>query len=632
MHSFVLTWLCAVPQPIVNMLPVAVGEQRSLASVEPCTLADMSTDLLRAISSSLGFPSLYAASTTSKRLLELLLPVLQARYGIKCNEKVYLYYSTILDEFAALQIDAFENRTAAEAVAARRDSLHYMGIEAALEAEFGFCIHHWEGGLQFVPKLALIDMLYDERTTSALPYLLDQNPRHFEWIACIQGLVELGRFDLLGLLTFPKINEKKFYTLLTVSLPEPVVRAAARSLHRREPDLRLSKLLAFAVLQDKDACAPEGRVPLFILQYMHENRLAVPGDWVFTDGLRSQSISFWMYLPAKKPGEVVELLGAVLEHCDYATRCMADAFYREVSTQSIPRSKDRYGAMLTRFRFSLHCTDAIRANCERMFERLPHIGYYGTHAPLDCGKSELLGEFADYHNLSSHAIKGLMARMYRLGDKNLPMLVRNYLEGNDRAPLLLKTLIQQRIDGEYVQPVWDWIQSKQGLRTIGTSCCRMSTASLKSLVSERGISVEAAEGLPSEVGGYQAEDDMVSMDVAVLYMVISWEAPEKVITYHLDRSSPERALDYKTVRHLKWSAKHLAILWSQLVKRFRPLGGDWRPDFGSFRLQWNSSYVFGITGCWCRSSKSPCVDPVVPSKCSVGIRRVCISNLRSVHA
>lgn len=74
--------------------------------------------------------------------------------------------------------------------------------------------------------------------------------------------------------------------------------------------------------------------------------------------------------------------------------------------------------MLIRFRFSSHCTIAVKANYERLLGRLLHIGYHGTHAPLDCRESEVIGDFADLGGLDIHAIKGLMARMHRLGDKN----------------------------------------------------------------------------------------------------------------------------------------------------------------------------------------------------------------------
>lgn len=587
-----LAWLFTVPQLITNMLPAAVSGPGPLADTGLCILVSVPSDLLRVIFTGLGLSSLHAVSTTSKRFRDLALPLLQSLHGIGCNGKLYLYYSTILDGFDALQEHALESCTAAEAVVALRSSRDYVGMETVLQAEFGFCIHHWEERLQFVPQLTLIDMLYNERTASALPYLLDKIPESCEWADGIQGLIELGRFDLLELLVFPRIDEHHFYQLLSVSPPTSVVIAAAKSLQRRRPKSRLSELLAFAVLQDKGACMPKGHVPLFILQYMHENYIMVPQDCVFTGGLLEQSISFWVYFLKRKPREVLELLDTLWEHCDYATKCMLSAFYQTVSVDTIPRGgKDMYRAMLIRFRFSLHCTEAVRANYKGMLERLQKVGYHSAHALLDCGQSGLIGQFGVGCNLSPSAVKGLMAKMYRLGDGNLPALVQSYLEPNDVAPLLLKTLLCQRVDDAYVQLVWDWIMAKQELRTIGESCCCMPVDSLKLLLFDKDISVGRARELLGDLNAYQTIDGMVPKNVAHLYMAIFWEAPEKVISYFFGLLLPNCILDYRTISHLRWSAKHSEALWKQLVERCQVPGDLWSADLKSFRLKWKPHYA-----------------------------------------
>lgn len=595
-----IAWLFTVPQLVMNMLPTALSEPSSLANVEPslladiepCILVDVPTDLFRAILLNLGFSSLYAASTTSKRFRELILPLLQSLHGIRCNGKIYFYYSTILDEFDALQADAFKGHAAVDAVTALRSSIDYMGIEAVLEAEFGFCIHHWEERLQFFPRTTLIEMLYNEKTASALPYLLDQNPHNIEWSYCLQGLAELGRVDLLHLLAFPKIDEDGFYLLSSIPLPMSIVKAAALSLQRRKPNLGLSELLAFAVLQDRDACVPKGRVPLFILQYLHENGTMVPQDCVFTDGLLEQSISFWVYLLKRKSGEVLELLDTLWKQGDYATKCMVSVFHQEVPIHIIPEgAHDMYRAMLIRFRFSPHCTEAVRANYEGMLEKLRKVDYRSVHALLDCGQSALVGKFGVCCDLSAGAMKGLIAKMYRLGDENLPALVEKYLEWNDVAPLLLKTLIHQRVDNGYIQLVWEWIQAKQELRTIGESCCLASVDSLRRLVFEEDLSGEKVQELLSDINVYQTMEGIVPKDVARLYTAIFWEAPEKVISYFFGQIIPGYILDYKTICHLRWSNRHSEALWKQLVRRCQAPGDFWTIDLESFRLKWKPHSV-----------------------------------------
>lgn len=187
--------------------------------------------------------------------------------------------------------------------------------------------------------------------------------------------------------------------------------------------------------------------------------------------------------------------------------------------------------MLIRFRFSSHCTIAVQAN----YERLLHIGYYGTHALLECRESEVIGDFADLGGLDIHAIKGLMARMHRLGDKNLPMLVQNCPGWDDRAPLWFKALIRQRDDGGYMPLVWGWIQTKQELCIVGESCCLAPVDSLKFLWFGEEMSMERAQELASDVNAGQTVDEMVCRDVALLYMVIFWEARESVIAHYFSR-------------------------------------------------------------------------------------------------
>ena len=51
-----------------------------------------------------------------------------------------------------------------------------MDLKAILEAEFGFCIRRAGERLRLEPKLALLEVLHDEKKILALPYLLDQDP------------------------------------------------------------------------------------------------------------------------------------------------------------------------------------------------------------------------------------------------------------------------------------------------------------------------------------------------------------------------------------------------------------------------------------------------------------------------
>lgn len=154
------------------------------------------------------------------------------------------------------------------------------------------------------------------------------------------------------------------------------------------------------------------------------------------------------------------------------------------------------------------------------------------------------------------------------------------------APLLLKTLLRQRVNDGYTQLVWEWIQAKQELRTIGESSCLAPVNSLRRLVLEEDVSGERVQELLSDVNAYQTLDGMVPKDVARLYTAIFWKAPEKVISYFFGHIVPDYILDYETVCNLRWSNRHSEALWKQLVRRCRAPGGLGTTEMESFRLKW----------------------------------------------
>lgn len=82
----------------------------------------------------------------------------------------------VLGRFNTLQMVDFDSRAAIRLMAVLQGSTHYIGLRSILEAEFGFCIHHGKEGLEFFPRLPLLEMLYDEKKALALPYLLDHDP------------------------------------------------------------------------------------------------------------------------------------------------------------------------------------------------------------------------------------------------------------------------------------------------------------------------------------------------------------------------------------------------------------------------------------------------------------------------
>lgn len=248
MGNFMLAWLYFVPALIwTDMLPVG-------------TLGSMPMDALMAILLNFDDAGLYSASQVSRDFQRAAREISKLRYGICCNGELCRSLSAALFKFDALQAPIF-GESPVGTWYRLLSSLGYGSIVAALEAEFGLCIYSGDGFRRFRPKLKLLEMLYDKRKNSALPYLLDQDPDDPQWIYCLQALAELGRFDLLGSLTFPKIEERHFCLILSIQLPTCIVMAAARSMQMHHPDLAISKLSILPSSRQMTGVCPEGQCP-----------------------------------------------------------------------------------------------------------------------------------------------------------------------------------------------------------------------------------------------------------------------------------------------------------------------------------------------------------------------------------
>lgn len=161
-----LAWFFSAPCLIPSFPSPAVSK--------PSFDGSLYDDSLRAIFSQLDYSSLSSCCTVSRRFGKLALSALQSHYGIKCNDKIYLYYTTVLHKFDMLQAQAFHGRTAAEAEMVLQGSPEYMHMKAVLEADFGFCTSHLGHCIEFKPKQRLLELLNAGKKASAVPYLLDK--------------------------------------------------------------------------------------------------------------------------------------------------------------------------------------------------------------------------------------------------------------------------------------------------------------------------------------------------------------------------------------------------------------------------------------------------------------------------
>lgn len=578
-HTPMLIWLLAMYCLVSAMMAPAESGLGSIGGIP--------RELQMAVLSNLDFVSLSNCSVMSQDFRKLALSILKQRYGIKCNGKFYSTYTTLLRKYDVLQYDAFKGRSADEARKVLEDSSDYAGINVALKAEFGICASCPPGHrAKFSPKQSLMGILHDDKQASALPYLLDENPEDPLWEYCIRGIVELMRFDLLDLITFPRLCEHHFSVLLSIPLPTHVFIAAARGLEKSNFDLPLSKLVSFAVLQGLGVHAPEGPVPLFALQYMHENKTTIPSSWIFTDGLLDSSIPFWMYLMRMGAEEFQHVLCIIMERGDDATQCMARVFSQVVPSAAVPmETEDVYQAILVRFRFSPHSNRYVEVNYESMIKEPLVIGYHSMNALIECGQFELISRF-EFVCTRRGALQGLMMHLYRLGnEKLLHLVVNKYIDQNGRAPDLLKTLLEQRVADWYVQLVWDRVNSDCKNIGIVGNCCSAPVDSLKRLMFDEHIPIDDIDEMLSKVQEQELQtlEEMIPREAALLYTVIFWEAPEKVIIHYLDQVASDYSLEFTIVWELKWSTKYSHQLWKRLAKHCGKVGYARRREVQLFR-------------------------------------------------
>lgn len=264
----------------------ACSENPGPACSELGALAVLPQDIRRVIFAEVGFASFYQMLHVTKSFYELANQAIRTFYSIQREGKAYLNYTALIRELNALVQDAAKDRTAAEASTALESSVGYLCIKAVLEAQFGYCIRYAPGQL---PKFMFddfhLDMVNDHRKVSVLPYLLDEMPCCMAWSSLTAGLAASEQFDMLGHMTFSRIRQCEFDSLVRAPLPTAIVLTAARALQRNSPN-DASELLALVKPGEQPARLPEDcRVPLCILHHLLELKVVLPNDYTLVDGL-----------------------------------------------------------------------------------------------------------------------------------------------------------------------------------------------------------------------------------------------------------------------------------------------------------------------------------------------------------
>lgn len=221
---------------LIRILPCLISSILVLAAPQVGVDTILVQNVRVRIFAKLGFADLYRASYVSKGLRMLADEAIKALYGIQHGGQAYLNYTPIIRELNALLEDAKLADSGEGGNAAHKHPPHIACILSILEPRFGCCIRHsLSKSASFRVSRASLHILHDPHKLSALPYILDQDASATDWIYLIRGLAELGRFDLLGQMTFSGIKASAFRRLMSVPLPESMMLTAAKSLQRGSP-------------------------------------------------------------------------------------------------------------------------------------------------------------------------------------------------------------------------------------------------------------------------------------------------------------------------------------------------------------------------------------------------------------
>lgn len=548
--------------------------------------AALPKEVWETIVSNLGFAALHQASFVSKDLRKLACNIFKAIYCFEYKEQPYLNYTRLLYEHDRLVLNAAEGCGVAEANLILQSSLDYSYIQSLLEAQFGYCIRF---GQNCLPKFELhelsLSILNDMQKISVLPYALDQNISDPGWTYFICGLVELGRWELLEQMRFPKIGHGSFSKLMAMAVPESVIAAAAKSLALNNSGSLLSKLFSLGGFGIQIASFPEQcSVHLCVVQFLHEKGIQVTGGWILIDGLERSSIRFWMYLLRQKDAEAKRLRKLVLKHGDTKTMHLMSAFKRPMMTDGISFSERKvYNAMLIHFRFSALCNQHIIRNYNLMLAEGSQANYHSICAFLNHGQDKRASERLNMV-LGWAASEAVIERAYRITGRSMAILYTKYGEVFSGAPKLLKRLLKRNVKDPRARLVWSSIQSTSRTRRVDDYGCLAPLAALKRLLYEQSISIADVTEMLSMLDGFECNGKKVSQELHVLYTVMFWEAAENVMAHFLDQVPETCRLDCDFIwgllltrkyskefcEKLLWHVREAGSYWDKMVREYRP--------------------------------------------------------------
>lgn len=550
-----------------------------LGAAQPSLLMALPAELVAIIFKQLVPSSFFKMMRVSKCLYTMARQIVKFPSTYEHKGTVYFNFTQILHDHDALVQTETIGRTQEELELVLKDSVEYMQLLLVVRDSLGWYVRLAEDSMIEFPLCDVpLDILNNECTISALPYILDQSISDADWVYYIHGLADIGRFDLIEQMTFEGITFDRLAQLLGVLLPESVLIKAISAFQKRGPRFELSGLLAFLKNNyEEGLLAGNWCRGLIFLRHLYERGFKIPNDCYFTCGLDEISISFWMYVLTKEPEEAEQLMRLAFEHGDDETRLLARVFYKPAYAEDFAALQfdpdwteelGVYQAMLIRFRFRFVHNPHIVQHYETMLENPLQASYHVTRALLDCGQFQMIA-FDEFYADDVLGLEALAAKMYRLNGVDLGSLIHDCITKIPHAAQILKHLVKRNANAAYIQLVWSAIQSRESDRSLADYYCLAPISVLKTLALGSDIwaeSVQVALGMVEEI---RVLGRRYSAEAYVLDMVMFWEAPEDIVEYFLDQAPEDFDLGFEAVEDFVLRKGYSGDLCNELIRRLK---------------------------------------------------------------
>lgn len=489
----------------------------------------------------------------SHNFLRLSSPVLLSLYGVQVGGKTYPHYSKIAYEFDRLVTEIGQSIHVYEDRHVFMRSKDCQCAKSILEAAFGRCIVNPRfNAPTFQLEELVLDTFNDARRVSIVPYLFNRVNGSKPPIQYIMELARRHRFDLLELMAIPELEVQEVFLLAYERAPPGVIQAATRSMGKEDRDM-----LAFKGVGDGTAAVcPGSRVPLCVLLCLHQQQLKLPANCILVGGLKEASILFWFHVIENEATDLLELLRQM---GDAESQVIGRALEEPVDPAQMTLSQfNVYQAVILRLFCSPMCNEHVVQNYVSMMLK-QQFGYLGLCTLVECGLDDMFkwSNFSEY-DIPSADLAAFIYDASRLHQLDLVSVCAKLLVKKQDVTQLVKSLIQRGAEDWYIQSFLDALRESEPRGLFSPYCFWAPLGVLKRLALEPNLLLAQVQEMLTEVGECQYNGEGMTRSIHILYMLMFWEAPEKVLAHYWVLIPEGVVIPFEMISQSLLSAKYSA--------------------------------------------------------------------------